>query len=80
MFKVVLKRGNLEKAMLRHNLNSSDMAKILGLSRSHFSRVVHGQYEPSPAIRQQLLDYFKGFKFDDLFTIEETSDDERTRV
>ena len=80
MLKVVMNQKNLEKAMLRHNLNQTDLAKVLGLSRSHFSRVVHGQFEPSAAIRQQLLDYFKGMKFDDLFTIEEHSDDERTRV
>lgn len=80
MFKVVLNRKNLEKAMLRHNLNCSKLARLLGLSRSHFSRVMHGQFEPSAAIRQQLLDYFKGCKFDDLFTIEEITDDERTRV
>ncbi len=80
MFRVMLNTNNLEKAMLRNNLNYSGLAKAVGVSRSHFSKIVHGQYEPSPFFRQQLLDYFKGCKFDDLFTIEEITDDERVRV
>jgi len=71
MFKVVLNRDNLEKAMLRHNLSRKLLAKKIGLSPSYLCRILAGKQAPTAAVRQQLLDYFKGSSFDDLFTIQE---------
>ncbi len=71
MLKVVLNRNNFEKAVTRRNLSRKGLAQELGVSRCYLSRVVCGRIEPSAAIRQRLLEYFKDHTFDDLFTIEE---------
>ena len=73
MLKVVLNRNNFEKAVTRRNLSRKGLAQELGVSRCYLSRVVCGRIEPSAAIRQRLLEYFKDHSFDDLFTIEENS-------
>ncbi|MBM3299321.1 MAG: helix-turn-helix transcriptional regulator [Deltaproteobacteria bacterium] len=75
MIKVVLNRNCLEKAVTRRNLSRKGLAHELGVSRCYLSRVIWGKAEPSAAIRQRLLDYFKDCTFDDLFTIEEDGHD-----
>jgi hypothetical protein len=70
MLKVFLNRLTLEKAMARHNLTCKGLAYEVGLSRSHFSRVICGKDEPSAAVRQKLQKIFPEYTFDDLFRIE----------
>jgi transcriptional regulator with XRE-family HTH domain len=72
MIKVILNRQALEKELTRRNLSRKVFAAEIGMSRSHLARVVWGKTEPSCALRQRLLEYFKDCTFDDLFTIEET--------
>ncbi|KTB49011.1 helix-turn-helix protein [Dehalogenimonas alkenigignens] len=74
MFKVLLNRDNLEKAMLRHNLSRKLLAKKIGITPSYLCRILNGKQAPTAAVRQTLLDYFKSYSFDDLFTIEENGD------
>ncbi|KTB47860.1 helix-turn-helix protein [Dehalogenimonas alkenigignens] len=71
MFKVVLNKPYMEKAMLRHNLSRKLLAKKIGITSSYLCRILSGKQAPTAAVRQQLLDYFKGSSFDDLFTIQE---------
>lgn len=78
MFKVVLNRDNLEKAMIRHNLSRKLLARKIGLSASYLSRILNGKQNPTAAVRQTLLQYFKGCSFDDLFIIQEDGDDDRS--
>ncbi|MGI2336158.1 MAG: helix-turn-helix domain-containing protein [Dehalogenimonas sp.] len=75
MFKVVLNKPYMEKAMLRHNLSIKLLAVRIGLTPSYLSRILNGKQAPTAAVRQQLLDYFKGSSFDDMFTIQENGAD-----
>lgn len=77
MLKVILNRNYLERAVTRRNLSRRGLASELGVSRCYLSRVICGRIEPSAAIRQRLLDFFKDCTFDDLFTIEEDGHDGR---
>ena len=77
--KVVLNKSALDKAITRRNLSLKIFASEIGISRSHLSRVVWGKIEPSCALRKRLLEYFKEYKFDDLFTIVEDGQDGSNR-
>lgn len=79
MLKVVLNRNYFERAITRRNLSRKGLAHELGISRCYLSRIVCGKIEPSAAIRQRLLDYFKGCSFDDLFSIEENGNGASSR-
>ncbi len=70
MLRVVLNRDAFEVAMTRRNLSRKSLAQKLGFSRAYMSQVANGRKEPSAAMRERLLHYFKGYTFDDLFTIE----------
>lgn len=78
MFKVVLNKQYIEKAMLRHNLSRKLLAMRVGITPSYLSRILSGKQTPTAAVRQMLLDYFKGSSFDDLFFIQENGDGERS--
>lgn len=71
MLKVSLNRRNFEKVVTRRNLSRKKLAHDLEISRCYLSRVICGNVEPSAAMRQRLLNFFKDCTFDDLFTIEE---------
>jgi transcriptional regulator with XRE-family HTH domain len=75
MLTVILNRNCFDKAITRRNLSCKGLAHELGVSRCYLSRVISGKIEPSAAIRQRLLDFFKDCTFDDLFTIEEDGHD-----
>jgi predicted transcriptional regulator len=79
MLKVVLNRQTLEKALTRRNLSRKVFAAEIGMSRSHLARVIWGKIEPSCALRQRLLEYFKEYTFDDLFTIGEDDHDDASQ-
>ncbi|MDO8689676.1 MAG: helix-turn-helix transcriptional regulator [Dehalococcoidia bacterium] len=70
MLRVSLNREAFEIAMTRRNLSRKSLAQKLGFSRCYMSQVANGRKEPSPAMRERLLQYFKDHKFDDLFTIQ----------
>lgn len=75
MIKVALNQPALEIAIARKNLSRKLLANELGVSRYYLGRILNGQIEPSAAIRQRLLDYFKDCTFDDLFIIERNGHD-----
>jgi transcriptional regulator with XRE-family HTH domain len=75
MLKISIKRDNVEKALMRKNYTRKFLADKLGVSRNYLSSVFTGKREPSPMIRQRLMDLLKGYKFDDLFVITEDNND-----
>jgi putative transcriptional regulator len=78
MIRVRINRPTLEIAITRKNLTHKIFAMELGVTPGYLSRVMSGKYEPSPALRNRLLEYLKDYSFDDLFTIEETKQNDRT--
>ena len=70
MLRVKVKRDVIEKTLIRQNRSKKELAGIIGVTRSYLSGICTGRREPSAAMRQRLLNYFK-ISFDDLFTIVE---------
>lgn len=70
MLRVELKREVLEKNLIRQNCSKKELAHRVGVSRSYLSAICTGRIEPSPAMRQRFLEYFK-CSFDDLFLIQD---------
>jgi transcriptional regulator with XRE-family HTH domain len=66
MQKVRLKRGAADKAMARTNLSQNGVARRLEVSTGYLSQLLAGRRNPSPRVRQRILDTFK-MKFDELF-------------
>jgi len=71
MVRVKLNQTAIEVAMTRQNLSQRDLAAKIGFSRSHLSHIINGRREPSPGMRRLILEQFQGYKFDDLFIIED---------
>ena len=78
MIKIIINESTLEAAIARTNLSRKQLAIDLGVSRSYLSRILNGKDEPSSGVRQRFLEYFKEYTFDDLFTIQETQNGQRT--
>jgi predicted transcriptional regulator len=78
MIKIFINRSVLEIAIARKNLSRKELASHLGVSRFYLGRIINGQIKPSASMRQRLLEYFKEYTFDDLFTIEEVKNGQRT--
>ena len=78
MIKVAINQPAVEVAIARRNLSRKMLAYELGVSRYYLGRILSGKIEPSPAIRQRLLDYFKDHTFDDLFILERNGSDGRS--
>ena len=80
MVRVSLKRQIFDIAITRRNLSQKELARELGVSRALLSQVVGGKKEPSAMMRKRLLEYFPEYSFDDLFTIEEGGDGDRSQA
>lgn len=77
MVKVRLKRQAFDIALVKQNLSQRRLALKLGMSRAYLSQVATGKRQPSAFLRQRLLDFFKGYSFDDLFAIEENGSESK---
>jgi putative transcriptional regulator len=71
MVRVKVNQHAFEVALMKNNLSQREVAEKIGFSRSHVSHVINGRRVPSPAMRRSILEEFKDYTFDDLFTIEE---------
>jgi transcriptional regulator with XRE-family HTH domain len=74
MYKVLIKRSNLEKALIRKNYTRKLLADKMGISKTYLSSIFTGKREPSAALRQSLMKLLQGYTFDDLFVITEDHD------
>jgi transcriptional regulator with XRE-family HTH domain len=63
-----LNSGVLRDIMARQNLSQDRLARRLRVSSTYLSQILTGRRNPSPAIRQRMLDVFER-SFDDLFVI-----------
>ena len=62
-------------AIARQSMSQKDMAFMLGVSNGYMSQLVHGTRRPSPRLRRKILKLLNPMTFDDLFIIENRSDD-----
>jgi transcriptional regulator with XRE-family HTH domain len=59
----------LRDMMARQNLSQDRLARRLRISSTFLSQLLAGRRNPSPAIRQRILDALEHYNFDDLFVI-----------
>lgn len=69
MLKVSLKKGTVEKWLVKMNISQNEFAKQFGSSSPYISQILTGKRHPSPRFRARLLEFF-GKEFDDLFVID----------
>lgn len=58
----------LRELAARRNESLTDVAQAIETDKAHFSRLLAGKHEPSPAIRRRVLAHF-AVDFDTLFAI-----------
>ena len=78
MVRVKVNRNAFEIALSKKNLSQRDLAEMIGFSRAHLSHIINGRREPSPTMRRVILQHLPEYTFDDLFIIEENSDDHQS--
>jgi transcriptional regulator with XRE-family HTH domain len=70
---VRLKSEVLRAIMARQNFSQDRLARRLRISSTFLSQILSGRRNPSPTIRQRMLDVFER-SFDDLFVIGDPAD------
>ena len=80
MVRVKVNRRAFEVALLKKNLSQRDLAELIGFSRSHVSFIINGKREPSAVMRRLILEHLDDYTFDDLFTIEEGGNGDRSQA
>ena len=65
--KVLLRAGAVWELLNRRNLSQNELARQLGVSSGHLSRLVNGRRCPSPSMRRRLMESLGCPQFDDLF-------------
>ena len=53
----------------RLNMTQNELARLLGISSGHLSRLVNGRRSPSPSMRRRLMDVLACNEFDELFVV-----------
>ena len=79
MPKVCLNRSTIQMAMVRRNMSQNMLAMRMGISSGYISQLMCGTRHASPELRQKLLEMFTPLTFDDLFTIEEGGNGDRSK-
>ena len=68
---VRLKNDVVRKLLARKNLSQNWLAQRLNTTSGYMSQMMQGIRNPSPEMRQKIMDVFKDHNFDDLFIIKE---------
>ena len=67
--KVKLKAEAVWDRLNRLNMTQNDLARLLGTSSGHLSRLINGRRCPSPSMRRSLMEGLGCSDFDDLFIV-----------
>lgn len=62
--------NRLKAYRAKHNINQSDMGKLVGVSRQTISMIERGDYSPSVTLALKIAKYF-GVHVEDIFIYEE---------
>lgn len=75
---VKLKALDLKKYLARRNMSQNSFAQKIGVSSGYMSQILCGERNPSPTVRERILDALNSsqklrgqpeYRFDDLFLI-----------
>ena len=67
--KVLLRAEAVWERLNRLNMSQNELARMLGISTGHLSRLINGRRCPSPRMRKLLMDALDCPAFDDLFVV-----------
>lgn len=71
--KVSLKNKEIKKILIRNNKSQNWLAHRLEVSTGYMSQLMDGSRNPSPKLRERIMDNLSQYTFDDLFEIKETN-------
>ena len=80
MVKVKLNGAAIKMVLAQRNTSQNALAKGMGLSDSYFSQMVRGVRNPSPKMRQRILDGLAPMTFDDLFVVEDGQNADKAKT
>jgi len=72
MVTVKLKADVLRAAAAKRNLSLAGLAEMIGVNPTYLPVILSGRHRMSPRLRRRILKRL-GLKFDDLFSLVETS-------
>ena len=67
--KVYLKTNFIQKKLIRKNKSQNWLADRFGITSGYMSQLMDGSRNPSPELREKILQVFPDNDFDDLFVI-----------
>ena len=67
--KVMLRAEAVWERLNRLNMSQNDLARTLGVSSGHLSRLINGRRCPSPSMRRRLMEVLDCSDFDELFVV-----------
>jgi len=73
--RVYLRNKEIEKILIRKNKSQNWFAHKLEVSSGYMSQLMDGSRNPSPRLRERIMNYLQDYKFDDLFLILEDEDE-----
>lgn len=69
--KVKLNSETLRRILARKNKSQNWFAKRIGTSSGYMSQLMNGSRNPSPKMREKILNTLKDCDFDDVFSLPE---------
>lgn len=69
--RVLLRPGAVWERLNRLNMSQNELARTLGISTGHLSRLINGRRCPSPRMRKLLMESLDCSDFDELFHLED---------
>lgn len=70
--KVFLRNKAIKKILIRKNKSQNWLAHRLEVSTGYMSQLMDGSRNPSPKLRERIMNNLPEYSFDDLFKIKET--------
>ncbi len=70
--KVFIRKAAIQEILIRRCKSQNWLAHKLELSSGYMSQLMDGSRNPSPKIRQRIMDNLPEHDFDDLFVIKKT--------
>jgi transcriptional regulator with XRE-family HTH domain len=75
--KVFLRSKEIKKILIRKNKSQNWLAHRLEVSSGYMSQLMDGSRNPSPSLRERIMNNLPEHKFDDLFLIKEAENGKR---
>ena len=69
MLKAKLKAPVVRRFLARKNRSQNWLARKMEISSGYLSQMLNGTRNPSPRVRERIMDVFEGNDFDDLFIV-----------